>query len=102
MSIKMEHPLKIVRWKWNIELGYGTAESITMEKRQSARALQQRLQPKREISQALQVGLATVNRDVSYLRHQAKANIKRYIDERLPEEYGKCLVGLNAITKAMY
>ncbi|MFL6317024.1 MAG: hypothetical protein ACJ73C_09870 [Nitrososphaeraceae archaeon] len=53
----------------------------------------------REISQVLQVGLATVNRDISYLRNQAKANIKRYIDERLPEEYEKCLVGLNAITK---
>ena len=26
----------------------------------------------REISQILQVGLATVNRDISYLRHQAK------------------------------
>jgi hypothetical protein len=47
----------------------------------------------------LQVGLATVNRDISYLRSQAKANIKRYIDERLPEEYEKCLVGLNAITR---
>ena len=53
----------------------------------------------REISQVLQIGLATVNRDISYLRSQAKANIKKYIDERLPEEYEKCLVGLNAITK---
>jgi Trp operon repressor len=53
----------------------------------------------REISQILQVGLATVNRDISYLREQAKTNIKRYIDERLPEEYEKCLVGLAAITK---
>ena len=53
----------------------------------------------REISQILQVGLATVNRDISYPRNQAKANIKKYIDERLPEEYEKCLVGLNAITK---
>src|SRR6188472_1439625 len=53
----------------------------------------------REISQVLQVGLATVNRDISYLRNQAKDNIKKYIDERLPEEYEKCLVGLNAITK---
>ena len=53
----------------------------------------------REISQTLQVGLATVNRDVTYLRHQAKSNIKRYIDERLPEEYEKCMVGLNAITR---
>jgi Trp operon repressor len=41
----------------------------------------------REISQVLQVGLATVNRDISYLRTQAKDNIKKYIDERLPEEY---------------
>jgi hypothetical protein len=53
----------------------------------------------REISQVLQVGLATVHRDISYIRNQAKANIKRYIDERLPKEYEKCLVGLNAITK---
>ena len=34
-----------------------------------------------------------------FLRQQAKDNIKKYIDERLPEEYEKCLVGLNAITK---
>jgi predicted transcriptional regulator len=53
----------------------------------------------REISQTLQVGVATVNRDISYLRNQAKSNIKRYIDERLPEEYEKCIVGLNAITR---
>jgi Trp operon repressor len=53
----------------------------------------------REISQTLQVGVATVNRDISYIRNQAKSNIKRYIDEQLPEEYEKCLVGLNAITR---
>jgi hypothetical protein len=33
------------------------------------------------------------------LRNQAKDNIKKYIDERLPEEYEKCMVGLNAITR---
>jgi hypothetical protein len=60
----------------------------------------------REISHIVQVGLATVNRDISYLRNEAKSNIKKYIDERLPEEYEKCLVGyekclvgLNAITR---
>jgi IS30 family transposase len=53
----------------------------------------------REISQVLQVGLATINRDISYLRNQAKTNIRKYIDERLPEEYEKCLVGLNAIKR---
>ena len=52
-----------------------------------------------EISDILQVSIGTVNRDLSILRQQAKQKIKRYIDERLPEEYEKCLVGLTAITK---
>ena len=53
----------------------------------------------REIAQILQVSSGTVNRDLSYLRQQAKHNIRRYIDERLPEEYEKCLVGLTAILR---
>jgi RecG-like helicase len=52
-----------------------------------------------EIARILQVSIGIVNRDLSILRQQAKENIKKYIDERLPEEYEKCLVGLNAITK---
>jgi hypothetical protein len=43
--------------------------------------------------------LGTLNKDLSFLRQRAKANIKKYIDERLPEEYEKCLVGLNAIVR---
>ncbi|MFL6358102.1 MAG: helix-turn-helix transcriptional regulator [Nitrososphaeraceae archaeon] len=53
----------------------------------------------REIAQILQISNGTVNRDLSILRQQAKTNIKKYIDEILPEEYEKCLVGLNAITR---
>jgi IS30 family transposase len=53
----------------------------------------------REIAKILQVGIGTINRDLSYLRQQSKENIKRYIDERLPEEYEKCLVGLTAILR---
>jgi hypothetical protein len=52
-----------------------------------------------EIAKTLQIDLSIISRDVYFLRQQAKANIKRYIDERLPEEYEKCLVGLTAITK---
>jgi hypothetical protein len=52
-----------------------------------------------EISRILQVSIGTVNRDLSILRQQAKRKIKRYIDERLPEEYEKCLVGLTAILR---
>jgi predicted transcriptional regulator len=40
-----------------------------------------------EISRMLQISQPTINRDLTYLRQQAKDNIKKYIDERLPEEY---------------
>ena len=53
----------------------------------------------REIAQMLQVSNGTVNKDLFILRQQAKENIQRYIDERLPEEYEKCLVGINMIKK---
>lgn len=52
-----------------------------------------------EIAGILQVDLSIISRDVFYLRQQAKQNIKKYIDERLPEEYEKCLVGLTSILK---
>jgi aspartate ammonia-lyase len=52
-----------------------------------------------EIAKVLHVDLSIISRDVYFLIQQAKANIKRYIDERLPEEYEKCLVGINMIKK---
>jgi hypothetical protein len=52
-----------------------------------------------DIAKTLQVDLSIINRDVYFLRHHAKTNIKKYIDERLPEEYEKCLVGLTAILR---
>jgi transposase len=52
-----------------------------------------------EISKILQISRPTITRDIQYLSKCAKENIKKYIDERLPEEYEKCLVGLTAITK---
>ena len=52
-----------------------------------------------DIAKTLQVDMSIISRDVYFLRQQAKDNIKRYIDERLPEEYEKCLVGITAILK---
>jgi len=52
-----------------------------------------------EISRILQVDRSIICRDIAYLREQAKQNIRKYIDERLPEEYEKCLVGLTAIQR---
>lgn len=47
----------------------------------------------------MQVSRPTITRDIEYLRQQAKQNIRKYIDERLPEEYEKCLVGLTSILR---
>jgi hypothetical protein len=55
--------------------------------------------PQIDIAKTLQVDLSIISRDVSHLRQQSKQNIKKYIDERLPEEYEKCLVGLTSILK---
>jgi len=52
-----------------------------------------------EAAKVLQVDLSVISRDVYYLRQQSKANIRKYIDERLPEEYEKCLIGLTAILR---
>ena len=53
-----------------------------------------RCQP--QIARIMQIGLGTVNRDLQYLRREAQGNIRKYIDEKLPEEYEKTLCGLNS------
>jgi IS30 family transposase len=53
----------------------------------------------REISSILQIPKSTISRDIQYLSHNAKNSIRKYIDERLPEEYEKCLVGVTAILR---
>jgi hypothetical protein len=47
----------------------------------------------------LHISQTTVNRDLQCLRQEAKENIKKYIDEKLPEEYEKTLCGLNSILR---
>jgi hypothetical protein len=49
-----------------------------------------------EIASTLQISRPTITKDIQYLRECA---IKKYIDERLPEEYEKCIVGLTAILR---
>lgn len=53
----------------------------------------------RDIADKIKVSVGTVNKDLSYLRDQAKENIKKYVDEKIPEEYEKCLIGLNSILR---
>ena len=43
--------------------------------------------------------LVQLIRDLSCLREQSRQKIRKYIDETLPNEYEKCLVGINAILR---
>jgi hypothetical protein len=52
-----------------------------------------------DIARKLQLDKSIISRDVAHLRTQARENIKNYINERLPEEYEKCLVGITSIMK---
>ena len=52
-----------------------------------------------EIARKLQLHESTISRDLDYLREQSKENLRKYVDEKLPEEYEKCLVGLTSILK---
>lgn len=52
-----------------------------------------------EIARKLQIHESTISRDLDYLREQSKENLRKYVDEKLPEEYEKCLVGLTSILK---
>ena len=51
----------------------------------------------RDIATMLQVSLGTINRDLHILKKLAQANISKYVNEKLPLEYQKCMIGLDAI-----
>jgi predicted transcriptional regulator len=52
-----------------------------------------------DIAKVLQISQPTISRDISYLEEQARNNIRKYIDKKLPFEYDKCLVALNSLQK---
>lgn len=52
-----------------------------------------------EIAKTLQIDKSILSRNLSLLRQQSRENIKNYVDEKLPEEYEKCLIGVNSILK---
>jgi hypothetical protein len=46
-----------------------------------------------------QISHGAIGNEQMFLRQKAKENIKTYVDQRLSEEYEKCLVGTNSILK---
>lgn len=52
-----------------------------------------------EIATVLKVTQPTVNKDLTSIKKQATANLQRHIQETLPHEYQKCMVGINQVLK---
>ncbi len=55
-----------------------------------------------EIAHELQVSKQLISSDMQYLRSQAKASIKEYVTEHLPEQYQVCLTALDTIIKRAF
>ena len=47
-----------------------------------------------EIAQKLQIGKSVVNRDVLFLRNQARENLQYHIHYKIPEEYQNCMTDM--------
>ena len=52
-----------------------------------------------EIATNFQMDKSIISRDLAYLRQQAQDNLKMHIQDKLPEEYQNCMVGINQVLK---
>ena len=52
-----------------------------------------------KIATNLQVDRSIVSRDMAYLKQKAHENLKTHIQDKLPEEYQNCMVGINQVLK---
>jgi hypothetical protein len=52
-----------------------------------------------EIAKTLHISHGTVGNDLSYLRRQAEENLQKHIQETIPQEYQKAMVGINQVLK---
>jgi hypothetical protein len=51
------------------------------------------------VNGSLQIDQSTVSRDIQYLRQKAQENLHKHIQQKLPEEYQRCLTGMNQVLK---
>ena len=52
-----------------------------------------------DIAEALKVSQPTISRDIEYLRTRAQEYLKTHIQNKLPQEYQRCLTGMNQVLK---
>jgi hypothetical protein len=103
-SVKMEGPLKNTKGiVEDLSSGMEGSTKITDKQIQWRRTkvleLSSQGNTQSDIAKTLHVGEATVSRDISSLRQQAQLNLKTHINDKLPEEYQNCMVGINQVLK---
>jgi FixJ family two-component response regulator len=52
-----------------------------------------------EIADTLKISQPTISRDLDFLKKQAHQNLQNHIQHILPEEYQRCLIGMNQVLK---
>ena len=52
-----------------------------------------------DIASILKVDKSIVSRDITYLKLLAQQNLQKHIQDKLPEEYQRCLTGMNQVLK---
>ena len=55
-----------------------------------------------DVAEELQIDQSTVSRDIQYLRQQVQKNLQKHIHQKLPEEYQRCLTGMNQVLKLIW
>ena len=52
-----------------------------------------------DIADELQIDQSTVSRDIQCIRREAYENLQKHIQEKLPQEYERCLTGMNQVLR---
>ena len=83
MSVPMQKKQQLIEWRRSKVLEYHS-QGYSMT----------------EITNMLHVkNVSTISRDLEYLRKQAQENLHKHIQQKLPEEYQRCLTGMNQVLK---
>jgi uncharacterized protein YerC len=103
-NIKVEQSFKTSTEKWRMSTEVKQQQEQPKQqhlewRRSRVLELSSQGRTERKIAQILKVGTGTVHRDVVYLNKQAQDNLKIHVQERLPEQYQKCINGLNQVLK---
>ena len=53
----------------------------------------------REIAQKLQIAKSSINRDIQFLKQQARNNLQNHIHEVVPMEFERCMLGMKLSLK---